>query len=98
MLTDLPTLQGICDDQRHLSRIEAFLRERDIGYVTYQDWKILDQYEAACGATQGRPRIKVTTVSEMMAVIRGQSSSPPFTRQTGMPKHESSRLFADELA
>jgi ferredoxin--NADP+ reductase len=70
MLTDLPTLQGIRDDQRDLSRIEAFLREREIDYVTCQDWKILDQYEGACGASEGRPRVKVTTVSEMMAVIR----------------------------
>jgi ferredoxin--NADP+ reductase len=38
--------------------------------VTYQDWKILDQYEVACGARQGRPRVKVTTVPEMMAIIR----------------------------
>jgi NADPH-dependent glutamate synthase beta subunit-like oxidoreductase len=66
---DLPILQGISDDHRDLSQIEAFLRERGIDYVTYQDWKILDQYEVACGARQGRPRVKVTTVPEMMAII-----------------------------
>ena len=70
MLSDLPTLQGIRDEQRDPSRIEAFLRERGIDYVTYQDWKILDKYEVACGAKQGRPRVKVTTVPEMMAIIR----------------------------
>jgi len=67
---DLPMLQGISDDYRDLSQIEAFLYERDIDYVMYQDWKILDQYEVACGARQGRPRVKVTTVPEMMAIIR----------------------------
>src|SRR5215467_11452437 len=65
MLTDLPLLQGIGDAQRDLSQVEAFLRERAIDYVTYQDWKLLDQYEVVCGARQGRPRIKVTTVPEM---------------------------------
>jgi ferredoxin/flavodoxin---NADP+ reductase len=70
MLTDLPMLQGISDDHHDLSRIEAFLRERGIDYVTYQDWKILDQYEVARGARQGCPRVKVTTVPEMMAIIR----------------------------
>jgi ferredoxin--NADP+ reductase len=69
MLADLPILQGISDDHRDLSQIEVFLRERGIDYVTYQDWKILDQYEVACGSGQGRPRVKVTTVPEMMAVI-----------------------------
>ena len=69
MLADLPMLPGISDDLRDLSQIESFLRERGIDYVTYQDWKILDQYEVACGARQGRPRVKVTTAPEMMAII-----------------------------
>ncbi len=69
MLADVSTLEGISDDYRDPSRIEAFLRERDIDYVTYQDWKILDQYEVACGAKLGCPRIKATTVQEMMEVI-----------------------------
>ena len=69
MLADLPNLQGISDDLRDLSRIVAYLHERDIDYVTYQDWKILDQYEVASGSEQGRPRVKVTNVPEMMAVI-----------------------------
>ena len=69
MLADLPMLQGISDDLRDLSRVVAFLRKRGIDYVTYQDWKILDQYEVVCGSGQGRPRVKVTTVPEMMAVI-----------------------------
>jgi ferredoxin--NADP+ reductase len=69
MLADLPMLYGISDDHRDLSRVVAFLLERGIDYVTYQDWKMLDQYEVACGAGQGRPRVKVTTVPEMMAII-----------------------------
>jgi ferredoxin--NADP+ reductase len=70
MLADLETLPGISDDRRDPSQIEAFLRERGVDYVTYKDWKILDQYEIACGAPHGRPRIKLTTVPEMLAVIR----------------------------
>ncbi|HEY6409810.1 MAG TPA: FAD-dependent oxidoreductase [Ktedonobacteraceae bacterium] len=69
MQADLPTLGGIRDDLRDLSRIVAYLRERNIDYVTYQDWKILDQYEVANGSGLGRPRVKVTAVAEMMAVI-----------------------------
>ncbi len=69
MLADLPILQGSSDDHPDLSQMEAFFRERDIDYVTYQDWQILDQYEIGRGARQGCPRIKVTTVPEMMAII-----------------------------
>jgi ferredoxin/flavodoxin---NADP+ reductase len=69
MLVDLPHVQGIGDDLRDLSRIVAYLHERDIDYVTYQEWKMLDQYEVASGSGQGRSRVKVTTVPDMMAVI-----------------------------
>ena len=69
MLVDLPHVQGIGDDLRDLSRIVAYLHERGIDSVTYQEWKMLDQYEVASGSGQGRPRVKVTTVPEMIAVI-----------------------------
>jgi ferredoxin--NADP+ reductase len=41
-----------------------------VDYVSYDDWKILDAHETAAGAAQGRPRVKVTRVSEMMEIIR----------------------------
>ena len=75
MLADVPTLQGIRDELRDLSWVVAYLRERGIDYMTYQDWKILDQYEVASGAGQGRARVKVTAVPAMMAVIhQGRSA------------------------
>ena len=70
MLADLETLPAINDEQRDPSQIEAFLREREVDFVTYKDWKILDQYEIACGTPHGRPRVKLTTVTEMLTVIR----------------------------
>jgi ferredoxin/flavodoxin---NADP+ reductase len=70
MLADLPVLRRLGDDGRDPSRVEALLRTRGIDYVTYGDWQILDHYEVAAGRAQGRPRVKVTTVPEMMAVIR----------------------------
>src|SRR5215203_4118134 len=69
MVSDLPTMRGIRDDYRDLSRIEAFLRRRGIDYATYQDWRVLDNYEVTAGVRQGRPRIKSTTVPEMMQVV-----------------------------
>jgi ferredoxin--NADP+ reductase len=69
MVTDIPTLRGIRDDHRDPSQIEVLLRQRDLDYATYEDWRILDKYEVARGASQGRPRIKITTVREMMEII-----------------------------
>ncbi|GAB4435054.1 MAG: FAD-dependent oxidoreductase [Chloroflexi bacterium OHK40] len=50
--------------------IEALLHERGVDYVSYADWRTLDSYEAEQGAAQGRPRVKVTRVPEMMEIIR----------------------------
>ena len=69
MLADLPMLQGISDEYRDPELIKTFLREQGIDYITYQDWQQLDRYEVAQGAEQGCPRVKATTVSEMMDVI-----------------------------
>ena len=70
MVTDLPDLKGVRDDHRDRSRIEAVLRRRDIEYTTYQGWRVLDSHELALGASQGRPRVKVCSVPEMLEVIR----------------------------
>lgn len=48
--------------------IEALLRSRT-QFVTYADWKILDELEVKRGETIGRPRVKFTTVDEMLAAL-----------------------------
>jgi ferredoxin--NADP+ reductase len=74
MVEDVPTLQGILDQNRDPERIVALLRARKLEFVTYADWKRLDAYETSLGAAQGRPRIKVTTVPEMLEVINSHKS------------------------
>lgn len=50
--------------------VESLLAERNIPYVTYEDWKILDQLEVERGAAIGRPRVKFTVVDEMLSALR----------------------------
>ena len=69
MLADLPLLRRFRDRHRDPSAIEALLRERGVDHVTYPDWQVLDAHEVAAGRAEGRPRKKVTTVPEMMAII-----------------------------
>jgi ferredoxin--NADP+ reductase len=47
--------------------IEALLAERCPGRVTYADWESIDQTERAAGGPQGRPRVKLCTVPELLA-------------------------------
>ena len=70
MLEDLLTLPGIPDENRDPSKIVALLDKRKPDYVTFADWKTLDAFEVTHGAEQGRPRVKVTSVPEMLDVIR----------------------------
>ncbi len=70
MMADLSSLPGISDDCRDPTLLEDFLCARGVDFVTYQDWRTLDQYEIACGADRGCPRVKLTTVQEMLEVIR----------------------------
>ena len=48
---------------------EALVRQRQPGFVSYADWLKLDEIEVARGRAQGRPRVKLTSVEEMLAAL-----------------------------
>jgi ferredoxin--NADP+ reductase len=75
MVEDLATLPGIDDSQRDPALITQMLQERSIDFVTYEDWKLLDEHEVQLGKEQGRPRIKLTSVPDMLAAIKQRKSA-----------------------
>jgi ferredoxin/flavodoxin---NADP+ reductase len=52
--------------------VEPWLRGRVAGLVTWDGWKAIDDHEAALGEPQGRPRVKLVRVPEMIAVAERQ--------------------------
>jgi ferredoxin/flavodoxin---NADP+ reductase len=48
---------------------EALVRQRQPNYVSYNDWLKLNEIEVARGRVQGRPRVKLTSVEEMLAAL-----------------------------
>ena len=46
--------------------VEALLQGRGACFVQFKDWQKLNAFEMRCGEDQGRPRIKVTSVAEML--------------------------------
>ncbi|MFV9507547.1 MAG: FAD-dependent oxidoreductase [Oscillochloridaceae bacterium umkhey_bin13] len=66
MIEDVASIPAATSDQD----VAELLQQRGVDYVSYADWKILDAYETGQGSEQGRPRVKVTRVDEMMAIIR----------------------------
>jgi ferredoxin--NADP+ reductase len=49
--------------------IAQLLRNREVDFVSFQDWKLLEEFETKAGEAEGRPRKKVDNVREMMEVI-----------------------------
>lgn len=48
---------------------EAFVRSRQPQVFSYADWLRLDEIESARGAESGRPRVKFTSVEDMIAAL-----------------------------
>nr|WP_296773458.1 FAD-dependent oxidoreductase [Rhodococcus sp. (in: high G+C Gram-positive bacteria)] len=56
--------------------IEAWLRVRNPGIVTWDGWKAIDAHEKAAGVPGERPRVKVVDVAEMVLIAQRTSSEP----------------------
>jgi ferredoxin--NADP+ reductase len=50
---------------------EATVRAGEPRCVTYGDWSRLDRLEVERGRPAGRPRVKLTSVEDMLAALRG---------------------------
>ena len=48
---------------------EALVRQRQPNYFSYADWLKLDAIETERGRAQGRPRLKFTSIDEMLAAL-----------------------------
>jgi ferredoxin--NADP+ reductase len=59
-------------DHRALPRL---LAERGIDYLEYDGWRAIDARETARGEPLGRPRVKLTSVDEMIATAREREPS-----------------------
>ena len=49
--------------------IDSLVRERQPQVITIEEWRRLDALEVERGKTQGRPRVKLTAVDEMLAAL-----------------------------
>jgi ferredoxin--NADP+ reductase len=55
--------------QPEAAAADALVRQRQPSFVSYADWLKLDAIEVAQGRAQGRPRVKLTSVEEMLAAL-----------------------------
>lgn len=54
------------DPDKAPEAVTRILKERQVAYVTFEEWRRLDSAELTSGQAQGRPRIKVALLAEML--------------------------------
>lgn len=67
LVQDLPALGTT--PKRGISAIIPLLKERKIRYVSYPEWKKIDDQEVVRGKPAGKPREKFTQVDDMLSVL-----------------------------
>jgi ferredoxin--NADP+ reductase len=66
MLTDLAKGNILKPSKPCPESAEELVKERQPDYFTFDDWLHLDAIEVSRGEAQGRPRVKFTSVAEMI--------------------------------
>lgn len=69
LLADLASAQ-VNTSVGNAQAVDALLRTRGVEFISFADWRLLDEYEQEQGKLAGRPRRKATDVATMLEVIR----------------------------
>ncbi|KWX57744.1 FAD-dependent oxidoreductase [Mycobacterium sp. NAZ190054] len=68
LLADLTGAELAEFDAAHLDRVQRWLLERQPKLVTNEHWKLIDEHERTAGQGSGRPRVKLTSVEELLRI------------------------------
>jgi ferredoxin--NADP+ reductase len=69
MLEDVAALTPPARFTADPAAVTALLEGKGVRYVTFEDWKRLDQLEIEAGAARGKPREKFTSVAAMLEAL-----------------------------
>ena len=73
ILHDVDAGEIIVDDRKGGEAVKQLLTERNVQFVTFDDWSRIDQVEREEGRKEGKPREKFVSVEEMVATAKGTS-------------------------
>ena len=68
LLEDLPMLER-SEEPGGAEGVCQLLESRNVRYVSFKDWKKIDQSEIDRGQPRGKPREKFTYIDEMLALL-----------------------------
>ena len=77
MLADLAASNGHAPPHRpstpNGNAVEELLRSRQPQIVTYEGWEAIDRHERSLGEAAGRPRVKLTSIEQMLSVAAAET-------------------------
>jgi ferredoxin/flavodoxin---NADP+ reductase len=71
LISDLSGAQLADVDEDHSEKLVEWLLERQPKLITDDHWKLINEHERAAGEPHGRPRVKVTSVAELLRIAHG---------------------------
>ncbi len=71
LLADLSTAELADFDADHADRLAEWLVQRQPKLVTDDHWKLIDDHERLAGEGAGRPRVKLTSVADLLRIGHG---------------------------
>ena len=74
MLEDLAADRTLLPENTDPAAVSKLVSERQPDSFSYEDWKRLDELEVGRGESEGRPRVKFTSVQEMLANLERDQS------------------------
>src|SRR5690349_9836038 len=71
LLSDLADASLADRPENHSEALAEWFVQRQPKVVTDDHWKLIDEYERSTGGTGGRPRVKLTSVAELLRIAHG---------------------------
>jgi ferredoxin/flavodoxin---NADP+ reductase len=71
LLSDLAAADLADVDEDYSEKLVEWLLERQPKLITDDHWKLIDEYERSAGQPHGRPRVKLTSVADLLRIGRG---------------------------
>ena len=70
LLTDFETVSLEADDAKTPEAVTRLLQNKDVDFIEFHHWLELDRNELSAGEAQGRPRVKLTRIEDMLNALR----------------------------
>jgi ferredoxin--NADP+ reductase len=71
LISDLSAADLSDVGEDHSEKLVEWLVERQPKLITDDHWKLIDEHERSAGEPHGRPRVKVTSVAELLRIAHG---------------------------